>query len=229
MKWWELEFRVAMDGEFVEGEHPRDEGGKFTSGAHAASHFSEHYRMELANQDRLPERKVLEHAEAIRGVMDDLHKNFNLDRNTINEFLRLKLQKGNTTGHFRQGGHESASIAVPTGVGSRQGDLTPGKHNVEAPSSQYVMRHELSHALERHIDTEMKRVNMTGVNVDALFRKEDKGQIVKNISKYAATDPREWFAESLAAYLHPGFGSGRVKINPKLQQAFETVLGKRRG
>lgn len=58
--------------------------------------------------------------------------------------------------------------------------------------------------------------------------KEDGAKVAKNISRYAATDKHEYFAESLAAYLHPNFKTSGIKLNPTLEKLFGKVFGPKR-
>ena len=43
------------------------------------------------------------------------------------------------------------------------------------------------------------------------------------VSRYAKTNAREWFAESFAAYTHPGYAKSKRKIDARLEKLFDII------
>jgi hypothetical protein len=45
------------------------------------------------------------------------------------------------------------------------------------------------------------------------------------LSKYAAENEFEYFAEAFAAFMHPSFANSKIVIYPELLSAFEKYFG----
>lgn len=152
--------------------------------------------------------------------------------------------KGGALAYFDD--HYGITIAssLPSGVGRlKMGDWTVG-----GSKFQGVFTHELGHAIQDGFSRTVRRAGGFGIVEDSTYnrfavaklynqavnpnfsgdsklgRQIGQARVGKQLSMYGATNAKEWFAESFAAYVHPDYASSKKKINPTLEALFDRVL-----
>jgi hypothetical protein len=117
-------------------------------------------------------------------------------------------------------------IAVSDRLKPGFGELRRGRFSVGGNNLDTCVMHEIGHVL--HLSDKIK---VTQIGDRRLIDdwKKVAPQIEKDISKYAATNKREYIAEAFAAYTHPDYGKGDRDpvLPPGLVKQFEALLGKR--
>jgi hypothetical protein len=99
----------------------------------------------------------------------------------------------------------------------KKGQFTVGGGNFNT-----TLSHEVGHSIQSAVMNAFRELN--GGSFFDYFN-ANKKNIPKQLSKYAATNSNEWIAESFAAYSHPRYEYGNIRIDPKLKAAFDKVLG----
>lgn len=84
-----------------------------------------------------------------------------------------------------------------------------------------TLAHEIGHSIQGQVMRTY--VMLHGGSFFDAFNAQKK-TLPKTLSKYSATNSHEWIAESFAAYSHPRYEFGNVRIDQKLKAAFDEVL-----
>jgi hypothetical protein len=121
--------------------------------------------------------------------------------------------------------HDGYGI-VSLAAGQKFGDspvLKPGGWAIAGAYMNDSVRHEFGHGLVRSLMTFGE--NPTMLRNAYVREKREPGGIQPRLSKYAAENEYEYFAEAFAAFMHPKFKTSGIKIYPPLLEVFEKHFG----
>lgn len=139
---------------------------------------------------------------------------------------------GDVMGRWNKTAH---TLEIKSGLRSSDTVVPRAGAYITGETMPSVLRHELGHATESYFNRKVRENNGYGL-IDmaqqsnyyphhALF-KASAATTAKTLTKYSATNAGEWFAESFAAYTHPGYAErkpGTLNINPTLKVLFDKV------
>jgi hypothetical protein len=96
----------------------------------------------------------------------------------------------------------------------------------ETPSLQGVLDHEIGHAIEAEFEAMCRAVD-PDFSLAWIYEHMNMEEATASLSQYVAHDRHEWFAECLAAWLHPAYAGAGYRIAPALLAKFRAILGPR--
>ena len=102
------------------------------------------------------------------------------------------------------------------------GALKSGRQGVTAGNSSLVLRHEMGHVL--WYDDRSSVGSKLRIEFIEKAKGINKEIIARNVSKYATTNSREFFAESFAIYSSPEYKMG--SLNKVFGSGFEELMEK---
>jgi len=114
--------------------------------------------------------------------------------------------------------HDLALLPAPPSPGGRRVE--------ETPSLQGVLDHEIGHAIEAAFEAMCRAVD-PDFSLAWIYEHMNMEEATGCLSEYVAHDRHEWFAECLAAWLHPAYAGAGYKIAPALLAKFRAILGPR--
>jgi len=131
----------------------------------------------------------------------------------------IRLAPGALLEDSWHGQSDPGRITLPVELKQDRSPASPGGRRVEfEPSLLGVLDHEIGHEIEAGF------AKAAGLDIGELFARQDRAAIETGLSPYAAQDEHEWFAESLAAWLHPERPAVHFDLDPDLAQAFQRIL-----
>lgn len=114
--------------------------------------------------------------------------------------------------------HDLALLPAPPSPGGRRVE--------ETPSLQGVLDHEIGHAIETEFESMCQAID-PDFSLAWIYEHMNMEEATGCLSRYVAQDRHEWFAECLAAWLHPAYAGAGYKIAPALLAKFRAILGPR--
>lgn len=115
--------------------------------------------------------------------------------------------------------HRTRTVLVGARYKTSEAQLSLGKFNVDSSASG-IVRHELSHAAYDSVSDEFRA---SWVRLYVAHSKKEWG---KAVSKYGATSASELWAESVSAWTHPGYGSGKKRLPKVVESVMEKFFKK---